>query len=383
MKKNLILFIVCISLFAIFPVDVSAKSIQDYKNEIAKIKADKAKSDEKTAEIDEQISAAREKINEITRNIAQVKKTQESTKEEISDLEKEIENKEEEIKNLVAFYQVSDSENFYLKFVFGADSFEDFIYRFSVAEQLTEANDKLVEEMNNLIEKNEEKIVELENQQKKLDQLNGEYLSEINKLGTEKEEYVELSIDYDDQIAAVEKLISYYRKKGCSDSEDISVCAAANVPSDSGFIRPLDTGCVWGLDSEYGGRIHPIDKIWKFHAGFDITDGSIYGRSVKAVAAGKVVLAGWWGNAGNAVVINHVVNGKNYHTIYMHLSSIAVSLDDIVTQGQTIGAVGSTGASSGAHLHLETLTGHFEGWYINTTFNPRNIINFPTNGSCW
>ena len=82
--------------------------------------------------------------------------------------------------------------------------------------------------------------------------------------------------------------------------------------------------------------------------------GCQYGDAVWASDSGTVILAGVNGGYGNCVMIDHgYVNGDNYYTLYGHLSSIAVSYGQTVSQGEYIGAVGSTGVSTGPHLHFE------------------------------
>ena len=88
--------------------------------------------------------------------------------------------------------------------------------------------------------------------------------------------------------------------------------------------------------------------------------GASYGSSVLAADSGTVILAGWNGGYGNCVVISH---GNGITTLYGHMSSIAVSSGQSVSQGQTIGYVGSTGASTGPHLH-------FTVYYGGATVNP-------------
>lgn len=103
-----------------------------------------------------------------------------------------------------------------------------------------------------------------------------------------------------------------------------------------------------GISSPFGYRIHPISGVRKFHAGVDINVG--YGTPVMAADGGTVILAGWNGGYGNCIVINH---GNGLTTLYGHMSSLAVSVGQSVSKGQTIGYVGSTGASTGPHLHWE------------------------------
>ena len=106
------------------------------------------------------------------------------------------------------------------------------------------------------------------------------------------------------------------------------------------------------ITSRVGGRIHPISGVYKYHSGMDI--GCQYGDAVWASDSGTVVLAGENGGYGNCIMIDHgFVNGDHYYTLYGHLSAIYVSYGQAVSQGETIGAVGSTGVSTGPHLHFE------------------------------
>ena len=106
------------------------------------------------------------------------------------------------------------------------------------------------------------------------------------------------------------------------------------------------------ITSRVGGRIHPISGVYKYHSGMDI--GCQYGDAVWASDGGVVTIAGDNGGYGLCVMIDHgYVNGDYYYTLYGHLSSIAVSVGQTVSQGQQIGNVGSSGVSTGPHLHFE------------------------------
>ena len=109
---------------------------------------------------------------------------------------------------------------------------------------------------------------------------------------------------------------------------------------------PIKAG--YRISSRYGMRRHPVTGRRKMHTGIDLACGS--GTSIYAAANGRVVHAGWYGAYGIAVVIDH---GNGWSTLYGHCSSISTGAGSSVTSGQRIGRVGSTGYSTGPHLHYE------------------------------
>ena len=128
-------------------------------------------------------------------------------------------------------------------------------------------------------------------------------------------------------------------------------------------------GLIWPCGAYYitslaGNRIHPVTGESRYHSGIDI--GVPNGDPIWAAAAGTVTMAGWNGNYGNCVMVTH---GNGYTTVYGHLSGIAVSYGQSVNMGQTIGYCGSTGLTTGPHLHFEIREGgsflnpmDFFGW---------------------
>jgi murein DD-endopeptidase MepM/ murein hydrolase activator NlpD len=116
------------------------------------------------------------------------------------------------------------------------------------------------------------------------------------------------------------------------------------------------------ISSLYGYRIHPITGRRRFHEGLDIA--AAYGNRVYAYTAGRVVQAGWNGGYGNSVLIDH---GNGLRTRYGHLSRISVRVGQRVSTGERIGLVGSSGSSTGPHLHFEVIK-----W--GQTKNPLNYI---------
>ncbi|MBQ3257391.1 MAG: peptidoglycan DD-metalloendopeptidase family protein [Oscillospiraceae bacterium] len=122
---------------------------------------------------------------------------------------------------------------------------------------------------------------------------------------------------------------------------------ANNSPATGSYVWPTPNSRL--ITSLYGNRMHPILGYERYHSGVDI-NGSV-GDPVVAADGGTVILSSYDpGGYGNYVVINH---GNGRTTLYAHMSSVAVSVGNVVSQGQTIAYVGSTGLSTGPHLHFE------------------------------
>lgn len=119
---------------------------------------------------------------------------------------------------------------------------------------------------------------------------------------------------------------------------------SAEQAQSSGLMAPV----AGHITSGFGMRYHPILHYERFHAGLDF--GAPYGSPIVAAANGQVVAAGWAGGYGHEVQIAH---GGGVVTLYGHMSSIAAQPGETVRQGQVIGYVGSTGLSTGPHLHFE------------------------------
>jgi murein DD-endopeptidase MepM/ murein hydrolase activator NlpD len=106
------------------------------------------------------------------------------------------------------------------------------------------------------------------------------------------------------------------------------------------------------ISSPFGTRVHPVFKTKSFHSGMDIA--SPQGTPVKAAAPGEVLFEGWMRGYGRVVIIDH---GRDYSTVYAHMSSARVREGAIVQAGTVIGTVGDTGTTTGFHLHFEVRVG--------------------------
>ncbi len=136
--------------------------------------------------------------------------------------------------------------------------------------------------------------------------------------------------------------------------------------SNGGMIYPLSVPVP--TTSNFGWRIHPITGGRRFHAGIDF--GAPYGTPVVAVAGGKVIEANWMGGYGKTIIIQH---NDRQQTLYAHLADIFIQPGQIIEQGTVIGRVGSTGNSTGPHLHFETKVFNGNSW---VAVDPANDVRY-------
>ncbi len=175
----------------------------------------------------------------------------------------------------------------------------------------------------------------------------------IHKLKTDRATWEKSERELARQSKQIEDMIN---KTVSKTSKTTTITTTAN------FVRPVGGP----ITSPYGSRIHPIFKRQIFHSGVDI--GAPYGANVKAANSGKVIFTGWYGGYGKVVIIDHgKVGGVPTTTLYAHLSSYRVEKGASVYRGQVIANIGTTGYSTGPHLHFEVRRN-------GATTNPFNYI---------
>ena len=211
--------------------------------------------------------------------------------------------------------------------------------------------------------------------------------SEKERINADSKSIRETMPSVEQQIKSAKENVQYYKNLGCGQTEDIQACQfryeqshpGSSIPSTNGFYRPIEYGSISQWYSGYGG-----------HLGIDMISSN---RSIAIypVASGQVFQIQYdscSSNNGKAKVvkIRHNIGGRYIYSTYAHLSQFGpIQVGQLVTPYTLIGYMGSTGCSTGAHLHLEMTTCDWnEGggclWrdYQKRTINPTSYINFPS-----
>lgn len=392
MKKYIFLTLIPVILMSIIPSSkaTSSKTLQELIDELnAKELQLKEISDEK--------NLTQEKLNEITSSIInvgleinEVENKMIELNNKIEDNKIEIKKKEKQIKKLINLMQKNNGENIYLELLFGSNDLKDFIYRKQIIEQITAYNDKLVNDLNKMIEDSKELKIKLDDEKEALNEKNIELKKQQDELGLKVTMLDEDSRDVLEDLADAKKTINNYKKMGCLPTDSLESCS--QIPTDSDFLRPLTQGVI---TSGYGTRENPVSGGYQFHAAVDI-GGNPTGTSVYATASGRVVLTSYVKNpdvpnsscGGNFVVIQHKIGNTYYASRYMHLSKIYVTENQTVTSNDIIGAVGGgetyDRCSTGAHLDFSIAQGIYgKDFYLfrqPSTINPFTLVNLPNEG---
>ena len=333
---------------------------QEEMNELEKKKQEKK---ERIAELQKQIAEAKSKKEDVmgTKNL--LDQRNQLLMEEIDDTQQQIELYAQQI----AEYEEMESEQYalfcqqvrseeergslsYLSVLFKATSIADLLNRLEFVNEVAEYDRNLIDAIRQTRENIKAEKAAKEEQEQLLAQQQDELQQKVNEAAALIAEYAATQKGYEELAAAEEreaKEIEAQIKK-LLETSDVT-------PSPGGFIWPVSTSKI--ITSPMGGRVSPGGIGSTNHRGVDI-GGVGTTSAAMATKAGKVILARTvvYGSYGGSGYGNYVVDhGGGYTTLYAHLTSVKVSVGDMVGQGDTVGITGSTGNSTGPHLHYEVM----------------------------
>ncbi len=346
--------------------------LTDVKALKKELEASKANLANYVAELDGKLTAIQNKINELKVTITE---KEEQIVEKTAELEEAIRVQQEQynaMRTRIKFmYEKGDT--LYIELLFNARSFSDMLNKADYIEMLSAYDRKMLDEYvayaeyvalckEGLEEERDvlkEAKLSVEKEEASLNEMIKEKEQEIYKVSADIQgqeaairEYEADIAAQNDTIAALEAAVAEERKK----------LAEEQRPKYDGGMFTWPAPSYTRISDEYGNRMHPTLKVQKFHNGLDMAAPG--GSPILAAYNGKVVAADYSSSMGNYIMIDH---GSGLYTIYMHASALYVSKGKEVKKGEKIAAVGSTGRSTGNHLHFGV---RLNGEYV----NPRNYF---------
>ena len=353
---------------------------QDEKNQLSSaltdIKALKGELEKEKANLENYVVALDNNLAEIQKKISELNGMIVEKEEEIrvteGELEAAIQKQEEQYAAMKLRIQMmyEQNDNYYLETILRAESFADLLNKLDYIQMVMDYDDQKLqeyilirqyvevckEELNAEKEVLDEAKAGVEQEEASLAQLISDKETEIvAKQGDISNKEAAIA-EYEAEIQAQNELIASLEAAVAAERKKLAEENAKKLTYDGGmfaFPAPSYTK----ISDDYGNRIHPTLGVEKFHNGIDLAAPN--GSPILAAYDGEVVAAAYSSSMGNYVMIDH---GDSLYTIYMHASALYVSKGDAVTKGQQIAAVGSTGRSTGPHLHF---WGRKNGGYVN------------------
>ena len=315
------------------------------------LEADQANAMERKTLLEQQINATQAEINTIAAQIAKYDELIAQKQEELSQAEAEEQAQYELFCERVR-YMEEQGEVSYWSILFSSKDFADLLDNAMMVEEIMDYDNQVMDQLIALREQIEEDKAELESARQAQQAAKEEQEAAQANLKSQEAEVSALI----DQLAAQEDQLEAEEAKlqAAANAADAEIAAAErelaaqinNVVSESGFMWPLPG--YYNLSSLFAGRIHPITGKPQHHTGIDIPASS--GTSILAAKSGVVTTSTYNNSYGNYVVVSH---SDGTSTLYAHMVRRNCSKGDTVSQGQVIGYVGTTGSSTGNHLHFE------------------------------
>ncbi|MDH7577959.1 MAG: peptidoglycan DD-metalloendopeptidase family protein [Bacillota bacterium] len=303
---------------------------------------------EELARLDRDINQAEQELHALNNDLTALEQAIDVARQELQKAEDDLEERtdilHQRLRDIYTEGQVS-----YLEVLLQATSLGDFLTRFDLMQRIAEQDIKLMKELaaqRDLVEKRKK---DLEARQERLVLLREQTRVKQTYLAARSEERKGVLDQLESEREAYERALDELEATSRRLAQIIQQLQAKNPSPRKGtgrFIWPVPGHGT--ITSGYGMRFHPILRQSRMHTGIDIAAPS--GAAVVASDDGTVIYTGWMGGYGQVVVIDH---GGGYSTLYAHLSRIVAGNGSQVRQGEKIGLVGSTGWSTGPHLHFE------------------------------
>ena len=368
-------------------LDKLSQSIVQHKKELSNAKKKEQAAKALESELKEKVTVVQSQISVLKGQIAEVQNSIGLKEQEIAAKEQQITEKEAEIadqwgdfkQHMAAMQELRDGGS--VAMLSAVNDLYELLTFNEVMQDISIKDTEILDNMKNAKEALESDKLTLESQRSELQSKKADLDAQNSQMRAKQNE-LNSSVAAA-QMSAAEAQQAQKDAQAANESDEMNyeavkkqiqkmiAAAAASKPtlSFTGFICPLKSYS--RISSEYGWRKNPVTGVNKLHAGTDFAAPG--GTPIYAAASGYVQVAGWSsGGYGNYVIIYHgkMSDGNQYSTLYGHMRSVATSAGKYVQQGEIIGYVGSTGNSTGNHLHLEVWKGGSKA----NAVNPRGYI---------
>ena len=396
-RRMVAFLLVLAALCAMLPA-VSAENSSDIQDEIDRLKEEADRIEQQQKEIEDQLDENDAQTLSFAEEKMRIDNDLELARQEVENLEAQIHQynllvaeKQAELDELtekqntlmqkfrLRMRSLQERGNIsYWQVLFHSASFEDMLMRKTMVEEIAASDQRMLGQIRenaeqvllakeSLTEQKamlEEKKVEQAAAQEALEHKRAESDQAISELIASRQDLVEEQERIQDDMDALEKEIAAREEELNRQQQQNNYVP---VVTEAGFLFPVSLNGYQCMTSPYGYRVHPISGVTRLHNGVDLA--AVTGTPIFASKSGVVTTAciGWGNGYGNHVVINH---GDGYSTLYAHQSALNVYEGQIVSQGDVIGYVGSTGNSTGPHLH-------FTVFKNGETINPMSCISLP------
>lgn len=351
-----------------------SKNKAELQKEIKRLQAEAKDANAQKELLDKQNDMIRSELKNAEDQIAKYEALIEQTKAELALAEQEEADQHELFCSRVRAMEENGTVS-YWAVLFNASDFTDLLSTLDDVGEIMENDQRIFDEMREIRKSIEEKkatleqcLVEAEEQRKLLEEKRKELQAKleestalIQKISANKEQYQKLLKAEEAEAKSIDAQIRKLQAQ-------LAASGNMGAATKGGYIWPVTTSKK--ISSPYGSRINPVTGRSETHKGVDIA-GVYYSSNVIAAKAGTVIISQYGSSYGNYVVVSH---GTGNTTLYAHLSKRSVKVGDTVKQGDVLGVTGSTGNSTGPHLHFEIteggsridplkyLTNYVKGW---------------------
>ena len=327
------------------------KQRAELQKQLKAIQADKSKALDQKALLEQQINATQAEINNIAAQITQYDQLIAQKETELAATE-EKERAQYELFCKRVREMEEQGEVSYWSILFSSDDFSDLLDNAMMVEEIMDYDNQVMNELIAIREQIEADKTALETARQEQKDAKAEQEAAKAELKSQQSQVDALITEISGQESQVKAAEA--KLQAAANAADAEIRAAekelasqiANVPSESGFLWPLPGR--YNLASLYGSRKHPVTGKANNHTGIDVPAPS--GTPIQACKSGVVTTSTYNNSYGNYVVVSH---SDGTSTLYAHMSRRNASKGQTVSQGQVIGYVGTTGSSTGNHLHLE------------------------------